>query len=103
MSHLLARLVSLADCDARAGEPLGKAMREAAAEIVRLEKHIAIMHDIADQRDTIIRERDAKLARPGKDAAFLISCIRYLEEASGDSLDPEDGRLVADIERAIVL
>jgi arginine deiminase len=57
MSDLLARLVSLADCDGRAGEPLGKAMREAAAEIVRLNKHIAIMHDVADQRDQIILER----------------------------------------------
>jgi hypothetical protein len=61
--HLLARLVSLADCDGRSGEPLGKAMREAAAEISRLNKHISIMHDVADQRDTIILERDATIAR----------------------------------------
>ena len=30
---LVKRLRDLADCDARAGEPLGKAMREAAARI----------------------------------------------------------------------
>ncbi|MFA6204503.1 MAG: hypothetical protein WC710_15095 [Gallionella sp.] len=33
---LVARLRSLADCDARVGEPLGKCMREAADEIERL-------------------------------------------------------------------
>jgi hypothetical protein len=36
MSDLIERLISLADCDARSGEPLGKVMREAAAEITRL-------------------------------------------------------------------
>jgi hypothetical protein len=36
MSDLIERLISLADCDARSGEPLGKVMREAAAEIIRL-------------------------------------------------------------------
>ncbi len=33
---IVERLQSLADCDSRAGEPLGKAMRESAAEIERL-------------------------------------------------------------------
>lgn len=36
MSDLVKRLRSLADCDARAGEPLGKCMREAALELERL-------------------------------------------------------------------
>ncbi len=36
MDDLVDRLLSLADCDARAGEPLGKCMREAADEIERL-------------------------------------------------------------------
>ena len=35
-NDIVARLRSLADCDARAGEPLGKCMREAADEIERL-------------------------------------------------------------------
>ncbi len=35
---LVKRLRSLADCDSRAGEPLGRAMREAAARIEQLER-----------------------------------------------------------------
>ena len=41
MSDLVTRLLSLADCDARAGEPLGKCMREAAARIAELEAEVA--------------------------------------------------------------
>ena len=37
MSDLVNQLLALADCDARAGEPLGKCMREAAARIAELE------------------------------------------------------------------
>jgi len=40
MSDLLARLVSMADWDGRSGEPLGKVMREAAAEIERLTREL---------------------------------------------------------------
>jgi hypothetical protein len=68
MSDLIARLVSLADCDGSAGEPLGKAMREAAAEIIRLHKHITILHEVADQRDKVILERGARIARMTRDA-----------------------------------
>lgn len=35
------QLLALADCDARAGEPLGKCMREAAARIAELEAEVA--------------------------------------------------------------
>ncbi len=38
MDDLVERLRGLADCDARAGEPLGKCMREAADEIERLRR-----------------------------------------------------------------
>ena len=41
MSDLVKRLRELADCDARYGAPLGKAMREAAARIEALEARIA--------------------------------------------------------------
>ncbi|RVG08557.1 hypothetical protein CN234_17395 [Sinorhizobium meliloti] len=33
MSDIVDRLLSLSNCDARAGEPLGKCMREAAIDI----------------------------------------------------------------------
>ena len=40
--ELVKRLLSLADCDARSGEPLGKCMREAAASIKQLERELSI-------------------------------------------------------------
>ena len=46
---LVTRLCSVADCDARAGEPLGKCMREAAAEITRLKAENAALKA---ERDT---------------------------------------------------
>ena len=36
IDDLVKRLLSLADCDARSGEPLGKCMREAASRIEAL-------------------------------------------------------------------
>ena len=41
MDDLVEHLRGLADCDARAGEPLGKCMREAADEIERLREELA--------------------------------------------------------------
>lgn len=38
---LIKRLATLADCDARAGEPLGKCMREAAAALAEAQAEIA--------------------------------------------------------------
>jgi len=40
-SDIVERLLDVADLDARAGEPLGKACREAAAEIERLRAALA--------------------------------------------------------------
>lgn len=40
-ADLINRLLSLANSDSRAGEPLGKCMREAALEIERLQKEVA--------------------------------------------------------------
>ena len=45
MTDIIERLESLADCDARSGEPLGKAMIEAKAEIKRLR---GALEDIAE-------------------------------------------------------
>lgn len=42
-------LRALADCDGRAGEPLGKAMRSAADEIERLEAELREARDILDR------------------------------------------------------
>jgi hypothetical protein len=42
MSDLIERLLSLADCDSRAGEPLGACMREAAAYITKLEIEVKL-------------------------------------------------------------
>lgn len=39
-SDLIAELRALADCDSRAGEPLGKCMRRAADKIERLAEHV---------------------------------------------------------------
>lgn len=72
MSDLLARLVSLADCDGRAGEPLGKAMREAAAEIVRL-----------------MKERDAVRATALGEA--VAECL----DVADSYPDPHEGEIVA--------
>lgn len=49
MTDIVERLRSLADCDARAGEPLGRAMREAADEIESLRRRVARL--VADAMD----------------------------------------------------
>ena len=54
-SDIVERLLDVADLDARAGEPLGKACREAAAEIERL--RAALEKARAEER-----ERCAKVA-----------------------------------------
>jgi len=43
-ADLVTRLRNLADCDARAAEPLGKCMREAAIELERL-RDIEVIYD----------------------------------------------------------
>ena len=63
--ELIARLNMLADLDARAGEPLGKCMREAAAEIERLAGKV----ELAQQW----RDADRDKARAAVD---LVSALR---------------------------
>jgi len=45
-SDIVERLLDVADLDARAGEPLGKACREAAAEITRLRELLRQAHGV---------------------------------------------------------
>ena len=44
MNDLVKRLRGLADCDPRAGEPLGRVMREAADRIEELERQLDAAH-----------------------------------------------------------
>ena len=48
MDDLVKRLRSLSDCDARSGEPLGRAMREAADRIDALEAQLAKADALAE-------------------------------------------------------
>jgi hypothetical protein len=48
MTDIVEELEDLADCDARAGAPLGKAMRKAAAEITRLRAKVAKADALAE-------------------------------------------------------
>lgn len=52
MSDIVERLRALADLDSRSGEPLGKAMREAAVEIERLRAERAREDGVIDRDDT---------------------------------------------------
>ena len=70
-NDIVARLRSLSDCDARAGEPLGKCMREAADEIKRLR---AALREIAlsfpyKQSSTLRRKARAALEGEASDDA----------------------------------
>lgn len=47
---LIGRLRSLADCDARAGEPLGKCMREAADAVLALKAEV---EELREERNTL--------------------------------------------------
>lgn len=56
--ELKERMRSLADCDARAGEPLGKALREGLARIEELEAQVREMEGIL--RTVAFRAQGAK-------------------------------------------
>ena len=56
MTDIIERLESLADCDARSGEPLGKAMIEAKAEIKRLRAKMAKADALAEWVEGIIED-----------------------------------------------
>lgn len=75
MSDIVERLRLLADCDARSGEPLGKAMREAADRIAYLEDVLRPFADWAERWDD---------GRPGEhrvDARNLASDLRRARAA----------------------
>jgi hypothetical protein len=68
VKDIVDRLMSLAECDARAGEPLGKCMRDAAAAITSLRAQVEeLRRDIGNKGDRsdrryaidLERERDA--------------------------------------------
>ncbi len=65
------RLRALADCDSRAGEPLGKSMREAADEIERLRAALSEIADpkrLASHGDPVVLRDHARAAlAPGVD------------------------------------
>ncbi|MPZ19525.1 MAG: hypothetical protein GEV06_16635 [Luteitalea sp.] len=58
--ELVKRLLSLADCDARSGEPLGKCMREAAAELTRLTAALAEEQEAKRVLSTDLRDERAE-------------------------------------------
>jgi hypothetical protein len=65
-TELCARLEALADCDSRSGEPLGKAMREAAAAIRELEAerdHIREQRNFTQRQVVFAEARVAELTR----------------------------------------
>jgi hypothetical protein len=58
VKDIVDRLTALAECDARAGEPLGKCMREAAEEIARLRKELKQGTEmLCNQAETILNYR----------------------------------------------
>jgi hypothetical protein len=58
VKDIVDRLMSLAECDARAGEPLGKCMRDAAEEITRLRKELKQGTEmLCNQAETILNYR----------------------------------------------
>lgn len=63
MSGIVTRLRALANSDSRAGEPLGKCMREAATEIVRLRNSVAhwkaLYEDEKRDHEATIKHRDS--------------------------------------------
>jgi hypothetical protein len=69
MSDLIERLISLADCDARSGEPLGKVMREAADEIARLTAETEAL------RAVLTAALEALQAQPGVTEAMVKAAL----------------------------
>lgn len=55
MDDLVKRLRSLSDCDARSGEPLGRAMREAADRIEALEAQVRAADALAEEMTRLMR------------------------------------------------
>ena len=75
-ADLVKRLRSLSDCDARAGEPLGKCMREAANRIEALEAEAEGAHAvIAVERAEVLklRQENERLREDLKNAAEVMA------------------------------
>lgn len=75
-TDLKARLNRLADCDSRAGEPLGKCMREAAAAIDALEADIARLQTAHVQMQRAYDDLAAENARLREELS-LIAVMGY--------------------------
>ena len=61
---LVKRLLSLADCDARSGEPLGKCMREAADRIKQLQARLFRLSGMCYDLNAQLDEANKKLSNP---------------------------------------
>jgi hypothetical protein len=81
MTDIVERLRGLADCDARAGEPLGKCMREAADEIERLREKLDWMDEVVRTSRSAALEEAAKFieANCECDAIWHAKQIRALK------------------------
>lgn len=56
MDDLVERCRSLADCDARAGDPLGKCLREAAAAIEELQRQLGEAREVEREACAVLVE-----------------------------------------------
>lgn len=97
-ADLVKRLRSLSGCDARAGEPLGKCMREAANRIEALEAEAEGAHAIiAAERAEVMKLREenerlleafcVNMLRHGYDHADIDDVLSVCYTLKGDSHD----------------
>jgi hypothetical protein len=82
---IVERLRSLADCDARSGEPLGKCMREAADTITSLRSRIEELERERDEASAMVAVglfKDVKEAQREIAISKFIAEQRRVEDAS---------------------
>jgi len=100
---IVERLLSLADCDARAGEPLGKCMREAAQTIAALREECDKQAKLAEAGDYQIEalraERDeaATALQTQREAVAATMLRNSIATGHGDTLEDLLGELEAHI------
>lgn len=108
MAPLVAELRALADCDSRAGEPLGKCMRKAADKIERLSEHADYIEaqwlakaGALSAKDRELAEAHGQIETLTGDNAHLAGKLVVMMRAIG--LDKDDDLLRDAVERIQVL
>lgn len=86
-SDLIAELRALADCDSRAGEPLGKCMRRAADKIERLAEHVDYIEAQWLAKDAALSSQSLSLSEAREEIERLKGLVAGIRECPQEPVD----------------